>query len=290
LEKLTGPKAANRLNKILETISIAHQVDRFPIDVPQIALSCHEVFGWSDPISSVQVADLPGFEGCLYPNESRTKWLMLYNSNISALGRVRFTQAHELGHYALHRFSQNAFQCADSSNMHSISDEAKSLEQQADEFASFLLMPLDDFRRQITCPVSLDIISHCAHRYGVSLTAAAIKWLSQTEEKAVLVVSNDGYINWAWSSDAARKAGAFFRPRQQIIEVPSGSLAANDEVLNERIGKQISIRTWFPHADPGLLLSEMKVTSEQYGNVLTLLVLPSITDVWPPWVDRDRSS
>lgn len=288
MEKLTGPKVANRLNKILEAIANAHQIERFPVNVPQIALSCHEVFGWSDPISSVQAADLPGFEGCLFPNESRSKWLMLYNSAISASGRVRFTQAHELGHYALHRFSQEEFQCADASDMHSISDEAKSLEQQADEFASFLLMPLDDFRKQVSDTISLDVISHCANRYGVSLTAATLKWLSQTDQKAVLILSNDGYINWSWSSDAARKAGAFFRPRQQILEVPLGSLAANEEVLQERLGRSISLKTWFPHADPGLPLREMKIVSEQYENVLTLLVMPSIADVWPPWTGREN--
>src|SRR3546814_7564717 len=63
-------------------------------------------------------------------------------------------------------------------------------------------MPLDDFRRQIDAKVrvDLDIISHCADRYRVSLIAAVLRWLSYTQKRAVLVVSRDGFILWARSS------------------------------------------------------------------------------------------
>jgi hypothetical protein len=56
-------------------------------------------------------------------------------------------------------------------------------------------MPLDDFRRQIAegDRVDLDMISHCADRYRVSLIAAVLRWLQYTSRRAVLVVSRDGY-------------------------------------------------------------------------------------------------
>ena len=61
-------------------------------------------------------------------------------------------------------------------------------------------MPLNDFRNQISGEVSLDSLGHCADRYGVSLTAAILKWLSYTDEKAVVVMSRDGFMNWASAS------------------------------------------------------------------------------------------
>src|SRR5581483_377096 len=68
------------------------------------------------------------------------------------------------------------------------------VEHQANVFAANFLMPLDDFRRQIApnAKVDLDMISHCADRYRVSLIAATLRWLSYTQKRAVLVVSRDG--------------------------------------------------------------------------------------------------
>jgi Zn-dependent peptidase ImmA (M78 family) len=56
------------------------------------------------------------------------------------------------------------------------------LEHQANQFAATLLMPLDDFRRQIDAGarVDLDMISHCADRYRISLIAAILRWLVYT--------------------------------------------------------------------------------------------------------------
>jgi hypothetical protein len=46
----------------------------------------------------------------------------------------------------------------------------------------------------------VELFSHCAERYGVSLTAAILKWLEFTPESALLVCSRDGFIDWAVSS------------------------------------------------------------------------------------------
>lgn len=197
-------------------------------------------------------------------------------------GRVRFTQAHELGHYILHRQARESFQCSDA-DMLNWSQDDKDIEGQADLFASYLLMPLDDYRKQVTTTVDLDLLGHCADRYGVSLTAAALKWLQYTDEKAVLVISRDGFMSWAWSSEPAGKAGAFFRTRNQVIPVPDGSLAANADIKDVRAGSQIPASIWFPHASADAVVREMKIHAEQYGVVLTLLHLPRSASFWPPW-------
>ena len=155
-------------------------------------------------------------------------------------------------------------------------------------FASYLLMPLDDYREQVGATVDLDILGRCAERYGVSLTAAILKWLSYTDEKAVLVMCKDGFIDWAWSSEPALKSGAFFKARTSTIEVPSGSLAADASVRHERAGATIQASVWFRFAEAQVQLREMKISADQYDSVLTLLCLPRASDFWPPSRPEDR--
>lgn len=277
----TPEKAANRLARVIETFSKAHGTNRFPIDVPPLALEAAHIFGWSDPIREVKAADIRSFEGALFPDDDRKKWLLLYNNTLTSPGRVRFTQAHELGHYILHRLARESFQCSHVDMLNWSKDE-RDIEAQADLFASYLLMPLDDYRRQVNAPVDLDLFSHIADRYGVSLTAAILKWLEYTREKAVIVMSNDGFLNWAWSSEPAAKVGAFFRTRTQTIPVPDGSLAADPSVRQNKKGAEIPATVWFRHADRTMTLREMKIRSDQYDAVLSLLYLPSDLMAWPP--------
>ena len=278
----TPPKAANRLVRIVEAVSLANQSDRFPVNVVDLALEAATIFNWSDRISEVRAADIKGFEGALFPNDGKQEWLLLYNSGLKSQGRIRFTQAHELGHYILHRMLKDSFQCSDADMLNWSKDELD-LEAQADLFASYLLMPLNDYRTQLPSIVDLDALSHCAERYGVSLTAAILKWLDYTEEKAVLVISKDGYIDWAWSSDSALKSGAFFKTKNNVIPLPKDSLAANSSINNERKGQTIPATVWFKHAEPLLPIREMKIYAEQYDYVITLLCLSRQANVWPPW-------
>lgn len=277
----TPQRAANRLVKLVDIVSTAIGRDRFPINIDEVAFDAHKIFGWADPIAQIEAADIPKFEGALIPDDDRKKWLLLYNQSLKSPGRIRFTQAHELGHYILHRSLKESFKCS-ADDMVNWSKDDKDIEGQADLFASFLLMPLDDYRKQITTTVDLDLLGHCADRYGVSLTAVILKWLQHTPEKAVLVVSNDGFINWASSSEAAMSAGAFFRTRTTTIPLPVGSLAENTAIKHDKKGSNVAARIWFPHAEAVTPLREMKIHCEQYDVILTLLILPRVADVWRP--------
>ncbi len=277
---LSPAKAANKCNKIIDVYHAAHGGNRFPVNVDELALGSAEIFGWTDPITKIQKANISNFEGMLSSNDSKTKWMITYNSGLSSSGRILFTKAHELGHYILHRETRSEFMCSRDDMLDW--SKGENIESQADLFASYLLMPLNDFRIQVKGMLNLDTLAHCADRYGVSLTAALLKWLSYTKEKAVLVMSNDGFMNWAFSSDAAFKAGAFYKTRNNIIPIPATSLTANDSVVSDRIGIELPAKIWFPYADSDSSLLEMKLCSEQYDCTLTLLILPKYTDFWPP--------
>ncbi|MCU1796949.1 ImmA/IrrE family metallo-endopeptidase [Pectobacterium polaris] len=280
----TPQKAAIRLTKICDTFSEIHGVERFPVNVGELSLCAAEVFQWDDPIVKIEPVDIKGFDGALIANDTRSRWMLLYNNGITSPGRIRFTQAHELGHYILHRLKRDEFRCS-SDDM--LSWEDKNIESEADLFASYLLMPFNDFRKQLTPDIDIDVLSQYAIRYGVSLTAAALKWLECTEENAVFILSRDGYMKWAFSSPSAHRNGAFFHTQRNIVGIPEGSLAANQTIYMERAGIRIPASIWFPHADKDDCVREMKILSDQYEYVITLLILSRKSTVWPPFHEEE---
>lgn len=280
---LAPPKAANLLHRASMLLQEIHGVERFPIDVDAMAKGAAELFNWKDPITELTPISLPGFEGMLAANENLSKWMIAYNDTLSSNGRIRFTKAHELGHYMLHRDRQEQFLCSKEDMLEW--DGGKNIEAEADKFASHLLMPIDDFREQLNGDVNFDVFSHCAERYQVSLTAAILKWLSYTEDKAVLIISKDGYMDWASSSNAAKKSGAYFKTKNNTVEIPNGTLASLNEEPEDRLGRGISAKKWFKYADSDADLTEMKIFSEQYDCTMTLLLLPKYLDCWKPKVE-----
>lgn len=282
---LTPSKAAYKFTHILDLFSQIHGTARFPVDVAALAKDAANQFGWKDPITEVNAADIKHFEGALFANDDKSKWCLLYNSQIRSPGRIRFTQAHELGHYLLHRQQREVFNCTLDDVVNRDSDLV-SIEAQADSFAATLLMPLNDFRPQMAGAANFESLGTCADRYGVSLTAAVLHWLKDTDKQAVLIVHRDGFMKWAFSSKSAVKNGAFFQSRRQTLSIPDLSLAADESVSSERLGVEKTASTWFPHAPANLSLREMKITSADYDTVMTLLVLPRGASVWPEWENR----
>lgn len=258
---------ANRLSVVL-TATLGS--DRFPVDVEQLAIEyTSQVF--DDPVTKVIGEPLDEFEGALFPSPSgKPRWLIAYNSALTSDGRIRYTQAHELGHYLLHRKPGQSIRCRARDMM--IWDPAyQRREAEANQFASYLLMPMDDFRRQVDGQgIDLELLGLCADRYGVSLTAAILKWLEFTPEPAVLVVSCDGFIDWASSSKPALRKGAFFRTRNRLpIPVPQGTLAAQPAGCFSPDRMDHDCGVWFHD----FAASEFAVISERYGMTLSLLLL-----------------
>jgi hypothetical protein len=145
------------------------------------------------------------------------------------------------------------------------------VEHQANVFAANFLMPLDDFRRQIPARANVDIemLCACAGRYKASLMAAVLRWLSYTEKRAVLVVSRDGFILWARSSERALRTGAYFRTSRGPVEIPEAALPFHRELLVDGRGS-------IEHG-PGVWLRdaarETTIYAEQYDFSISLLQL-----------------
>ena len=262
---------AIRISKILATVL---GEDRFPIKVAEVATEISQSLFPEEPITRIRGERLSGLEGALVRAPAGRKgWGILFNTSIKSPGRINFTLAHEFGHYLLHRMSYpSGFQCA-SEDMVRWGTEYGQVEHEANVFAAFLLMPLDDFRRHVSPSMvpDLEALASCADRYEVSLTAAALKWLTYTSRRSVLVVSRDGYILWARSSKAAYRSGVFFktvgRPPRPI---PSEALAARGraEGLATAVA-DFEEGVWF-ECEP---CTEMALFSDRYDFTISLLHL-----------------
>jgi hypothetical protein len=237
----------------------------FPIDAKELALAISSQK--RGPITKVAGHSVSGIEGMLVQRPEQNCWYILYQENIAVAGRINFTLAHELGHYMLHRNSQNKFQC-DQNNLLTYGEKStKSLETEANKFASFLLMPIDDFRGQIEGKNgSLDLLGHCADRYNVSFTAATIKWLEFTSEAAMLIVARDGFVCWSYLSQSARKLKVF---------LPSGTpLPVNDFGLHNtdmrNNGRVVPPGVWHPKFEA----LESSILSDKFDLVIYLIQYP----------------
>jgi hypothetical protein len=259
--------------------------EHFPIDVTAVAREYTAQKFPSEPIVRIQGENLPGFEGALFKAPAGKKgWGVFYNNRLSSKGRINFTLAHELGHYLLHRLAYpEGIRCGEEDMVQWDSEFGK-IEHQANVFSANLLMPLDDYRRQIRPAdrVTLDMIAHCADSYRVSLAAATLRWLSYTDKRAVLVVSRDAFILWARSSKSALKTGAYFRTSGGPIAIPPKSLPATPgAIASGTTTMEHPANVWF--AEP---VVEMAMASEQYDYVFSLL---SLADNAPFNFDEWRS-
>lgn len=283
----TTPKAwATRLTRILNAC-LGGGPGRFPVQVGPLAMDYTRQAFPEEPIRVVEGASLGRFEGCLRPIGGGVPgWGILHNTGVSA-GRARFTLAHEFGHYLVHRrlAGRDGFACS-ADDVARGQAAVREIEREADEFAAALLMPLDDFRLQVAArdAADLHVLSACADRYGTSMVATVLRWLSYTERRAVLVVARDGFVDWSRSSGPALRTGAYLRTRGgPPVEVPAGALmAAPDPLLDMRSGAARGPSVWF-----GEESVEMTVVADAYDFVASLVLLADAPETLTPDDDDD---
>jgi Zn-dependent peptidase ImmA (M78 family) len=271
--RLRPLKEAVRITQMLDHVFGADRFDRGPVDVAALALEYSRQVAPQSPIHQVVERNIPGCVGALVYSEAHPRqWAIMYHVGQS-LGRRVFTIGHEFGHYVLHR---QMIEDDASFNGGIYCDEnaverrnGSGLEQEADEFAAALLMPFHDFRHQLPAKEQsdFDILSRLARRYGVSLTAAILRWLEYTETRAIMVVSNEGFAHWAKPSKAALRSGRYLRTKNTVFELPKQAFAARGDYSDAAItGMMQPADVWFPEP-----VFEMCFRSDRYDQEITVL-------------------
>ena len=238
-----------------------------------------------DPISVAQVHDIhvkakeagvSGTSGCLVRVGST--FGILYAQHVRVEGFVRFTIAHELGHYFLPGHAERLFPVGDGvheSRSGFVSDDP--YEIQADFFAAALLMPAPLFRQALRSVGSgFRAIEELASECRTSLTATAIRFAQFTDDPVAVLVSSGGMIDYCFLSEpldshlskAERyKKGKLVPTRTVTAKFQKNTTKAESTSREE--GYCI-LADWFEDA-PEVEMEEDVVGLGSYGKTLTVL-------------------
>jgi Zn-dependent peptidase ImmA (M78 family) len=288
--KLTGSIAANIVHKWLRAWYAADIPEAIDLDVVRQMLPTTPYGTGVREIKPPMPIDISGFEGSLvrHPHDA-AEWGILYNGSASP-ERRRFTVAHELGHFILHRNTQSRFNC-DKESVYSGHETMRLIEREADDFAGNLLMPGDRLREWISNQrIDLHVLGAIAKRFKVSFEALCIRFIKFTPQRAILVYWDNGYVKYEWRSSSAIKTRARIRRNADPQEPLPGTLAADASVDQEWDGTEMSAAMWCPEEAPHMKLREFKHSYTARDRVLTLLLLESAEPrAWDQsWRDGDN--
>ena len=132
-----------------------------PLDVEAIA----KKFGISvEPVSLKN-----DMSGILSKNEEKNSWVIQVNKDHHQ-NRQRYTIAHELGHFCLHRHLKTIFE---DKIFFRGGESSNKVEWQANEFASAILMPEQTFREKVRS--GMKTVDKLAKEFQVSTLALRIR-------------------------------------------------------------------------------------------------------------------
>ncbi len=107
--------------------------------------------------------------GIFFKNEGKDSWVMQVNEDHHP-NRRRYTIAHELGHFCLHRHLKKLFE---DKIFFRGGESANKVEWQANEFASAILMPEQKFREKVRSGITK--VDKLAKEFEVSTLALRIR-------------------------------------------------------------------------------------------------------------------
>ncbi len=154
--------------------------------------------------------------GCLVKEDNGS--VIIINKNIPYYGRKRFTIAHELGHDYMHE--NRRYECS-ATIIESFMVDNKQ-EREANIFASEFLLPSEKVsellrRREVT----LTLISAVAEEYGMSLTATALRLISETKfDVCAMIIFSGDRVLWVKGSNSLNKDWAI---KKSDLYLPRGS-------------------------------------------------------------------
>jgi Zn-dependent peptidase ImmA (M78 family) len=198
-------------------------------------------------------------------------------SHIKVEGFIRFTLAHELGHFFLPGHAEHLF--PDGDGIHASRSEFISsdpYERQADQFASALLMPTQRFKTELgKAGCGFPAIQRLADIFATSLTATAIRFARFNDDPVAVVVSSKNKVDFCFTSKSLDNVPGLQRlMKGALIASNTETYRFNADPNNIRLCSkaegQSALNLWFDGA-PDLEMNEDVVGLGSYGKTLTVL-------------------
>lgn len=212
----------------------------------------------------------------------------------SSRGRERFSVAHEIGHWHLHR--GKSFRCRVDDIVQNYSADIR-LEKEADDFASHLLMPTAIFQPAIkaTNRPGLNDLAEIANTFEVSLQAVSIRLATLDTLPVIVACYTKAGLKWTLRASHVPKRWWL---RKQLDDDSFAYDVLHAGKSCDRLGKQPA-ETWFENDDADQYEVLEQSMPSMDGQVLVLLYLndpemceagfdPNIGDRM--WGIRDRVS
>ena len=218
----------------------------------------------------------PGFDGRIEFDRRRGKFIIFFQRAGESYprSRVRFTTAHELGHYFLsaHRALLVSGKAITSKPGFVCDNE---LEREADHFAASLLLPGKAMNEQLERKkfLTLKDLLELARTWQCSATSAAIRYVQYVSEPVSVVLSREGQILFCIASEDAAYQGFRYLGHKQV---PAGTVTeeASGCVGHGKVaGRQSDSQTWFSPRRATCPVWEEAFPLGYTGLVLTLLAL-----------------
>lgn len=200
-----------------------------------------------------------------------------YARHIASDGFIRFTVAHELGHYFLPGHADALF--PNGNGLHRSRSgfiSGDRYERQADYFASALLMPKRRFRTEAgRAGIGFSAIDALSDLFKTSITATAIKYAKHSDDAVAVIVSTGQEIDYCFMSDRIKNLSGISWIRKGT-RVPPGTTTSEfnaDERNVTGASKEegsSNLDDWFDGA-PNVEVNEDVVGLGSYGKTLTVL-------------------
>lgn len=243
-----------------------------------------------DEITDMELEDLVAYRGILLVEQrmhnadgrivhGNKRSIIKVNSGIQYPGRRRFTIAHELGHFEMHRDYpiHNDSESLDwfSETLNKLKNGPQELE--ANEFASELLMPSQLFKQEARYKkFTPDLLRNIADRFKTSITSAAFKCVELNIHPICLFFISNGVVKY-WKKSEGLKCWVTDRNR---LPPPDDSVAmeyveAGYEPIytKEESQQEINKSTWFDvrEDDEDDTFYEYCIPTKQYKTILSVV-------------------
>lgn len=204
-------------------------------------------------------------------------FLICHASHLSNDGFIRFTIAHELGHYFIPGHPEALF--GDGDGVHesrAFSPNGDRFEQEADGFASALLMPREPFIAAMReHDPGFEAIEALAALCQTSITATAIRYARFAEDPVAVLMSVGHSIEYCFMSEPIRNCeGLRYISKGTTLPARCPTRTFNAKKSNITSGARAagwtSLDDWFEGA-PQVEMKEDVVGLGGYGKTLTVL-------------------
>ncbi|MBD8066038.1 ImmA/IrrE family metallo-endopeptidase [Devosia sp. PTR5] len=157
--------------------------------------------------------------------------------------RVRFSIAHELGHWAQHRGQTVACRSTDIGKY----SKNNQVERIADQYAADLLMPWPLFKEACKQHPKMDLkaLKAIAERFQCSLTATLIRVIDSDRYPNLMMIHHHASAGRKWFR-AAKKIPGYWFPRDELdAESFAFELLHNPDARDEGFPRKIGADAWF---------------------------------------------